>query len=129
MNSRRVSKVFCFLCSFWCVCFSTMFMHFPEMFGSFVLICSICIVKLSLIKKNPFLHSRFAQYSAPSPAPSVSADSPIEVGGPISLTTTSRTPPNDSPNQTASSSSIAGLSAVTTTPSFSSHIFGSFAER
>ncbi|XP_061515478.1 diencephalon/mesencephalon homeobox protein 1 [Anopheles gambiae] len=71
---------------------------------------------------------KFAQYSAPSPAPSVSADSPIEVGGPISLTTTSRTPPNDSPNQTASSSSIAGLSAVTTTPSFSSHIFGSFAE-
>uniref|UniRef100_A0A182V189 Uncharacterized protein n=1 Tax=Anopheles merus TaxID=30066 RepID=A0A182V189_ANOME len=72
--------------------------------------------------------AQFAQYSAPSPAPSVSADSPIEVGGPISLTTTSRTPPNDSPNQTASSSSIAGLSAVTTTPSFSSHIFGSFAE-
>uniref|UniRef100_A0A182KCN8 Homeobox domain-containing protein n=1 Tax=Anopheles christyi TaxID=43041 RepID=A0A182KCN8_9DIPT len=72
---------------------------------------------------------KFAQYSAPSPAPSVSADSPIEVGGPISLTTTSRTPPNDSPNHTASSSSMAGLSTVTTTPSFSSHIFGSFAER
>uniref|UniRef100_A0A4Y0BNY7 Dorsal root ganglia homeobox protein n=1 Tax=Anopheles funestus TaxID=62324 RepID=A0A4Y0BNY7_ANOFN len=69
---------------------------------------------------------KFAQYSVPSPAPSASADSPIEVGGPISLTTTSRTPPNDSPNQTANS--IGGLSTVTTTPSFSSHIFGSFAE-
>uniref|UniRef100_A0A182NGJ6 Homeobox domain-containing protein n=1 Tax=Anopheles dirus TaxID=7168 RepID=A0A182NGJ6_9DIPT len=72
---------------------------------------------------------KYAQYSVPSPAPSASADSPIEVGGPISLTTTSRTPSNDSPNQTAISSSIAGLSTVTTTPSFSSHIFGNFTER
>uniref|UniRef100_A0A182J0M5 Dorsal root ganglia homeobox protein n=1 Tax=Anopheles atroparvus TaxID=41427 RepID=A0A182J0M5_ANOAO len=73
---------------------------------------------------------KFGQYSAPSPAPSASADSPIEVGGPISLTTTSRTPPNASPNHVASSSSMSGLSTVTTTPSFSSHsIFGSFSER
>ncbi|XP_053672291.1 diencephalon/mesencephalon homeobox protein 1 [Anopheles nili] len=71
---------------------------------------------------------KYGQYSVPSPAPSASADSPIEVGGPISLTTSSRTPPADSPNQTASSSSIGGLPTVTTTPSFSSHIFGGFNE-
>ncbi|XP_052870511.1 homeobox protein NOBOX-like, partial [Anopheles cruzii] len=71
---------------------------------------------------------KFAPYSVPSPAPSASADSPIEVGGPISLTTTSRTPPSESPHH-VTSSSIASLSTATTTPSFSSHIFGNFTER
>ncbi|XP_058061814.1 diencephalon/mesencephalon homeobox protein 1-like [Anopheles bellator] len=70
---------------------------------------------------------KFAPYSVPSPAPSASADSPIEVGGPISLTTTSRTPPSESPHH-VTSSSIASLSTATTTPSFSSHIFGNFTE-
>ncbi|XP_049534375.1 diencephalon/mesencephalon homeobox protein 1 [Anopheles darlingi] len=73
---------------------------------------------------------KFAPYSVPSPAPSASADSPIEVGGPISLTTTSRTPPSESSphHHVTSSSSLAGMSTVTTTPSFSSHIFGNFTE-
>ncbi|XP_058819119.1 diencephalon/mesencephalon homeobox protein 1 [Topomyia yanbarensis] len=67
-----------------------------------------------------------------SPTPSMSADSPIEVGGPISLTTSTRASAEDSSPlpATSSSGSTSGQNstAASSAPSFSSHLFGSFSE-
>ncbi|XP_062545865.1 diencephalon/mesencephalon homeobox protein 1 [Armigeres subalbatus] len=76
---------------------------------------------------------KFAQQPDLSPTPSVTADSPIEVGGPISLTTSTRASTDDSsPLPTTNSNSATnGLSPVTansSTHSFSSHLFSSFSD-
>ncbi|XP_065090864.1 diencephalon/mesencephalon homeobox protein 1 isoform X2 [Ochlerotatus camptorhynchus] len=74
---------------------------------------------------------KYAQQPELSPTPSASADSPIEVGGPISLTTSTRASTEDSSPLPATSNSSNGLCSVTSsnsTPSFSSHLFSSFSE-
>ncbi|XP_058446424.1 diencephalon/mesencephalon homeobox protein 1 [Malaya genurostris] len=75
---------------------------------------------------------KYSQQPELSPTPSMTADSPIEVGGPISLTTSTRASAEDSsPLPTTSSSGSASgptSSATSSAPSFSSHLFGSFSE-
>ncbi|EDS45397.1 conserved hypothetical protein [Culex quinquefasciatus] len=83
---------------------------------------------------------KYSHQAELSPSPSVTADSPIEVGGPISLTTSTRAD-TSSPLTAVSSGSgnilngghstatTAGGTGSTTHHSFSSHLFGSFGER
>ncbi|XP_053694910.1 uncharacterized protein LOC128742536 [Sabethes cyaneus] len=81
---------------------------------------------------------KFSQQSELSPTPSMSADSPIEVGGPISLTTSTRASAEDSSplptlasnsnNNNNTSNGPNSTAAANGTPSFSSHLFGSFSE-
>ncbi|XP_039431036.1 diencephalon/mesencephalon homeobox protein 1 [Culex pipiens pallens] len=82
---------------------------------------------------------KYSHQAELSPSPSVTADSPIEVGGPISLTTSTRAD-TSSPLTAVSSGSgnilngghstatTAGGTGSSTHHSFSSHLFGSFGE-